>query len=122
MAWKKANLELAAHLDKAVADFKPEKKQMFGHPVQFVNNNMFAGIFGDDIWIRLPAEYREAIFAENDEAQTFEPMRGRQMREYVVLPESIHGNPDLLDKWLNRSYHYVYSLPVKVKKPKKKKK
>jgi len=120
MAWKKANLEIAALLDEAVARFSPEKKQMFGHPVQFINNNMFAGIFGDDVWIRLSDADQEKIFALNDEVQTFEPLEGRKMREYVVLPESIHGNPEELDKWLQRSYHYVSSLPVKAKKTKRK--
>jgi hypothetical protein len=51
--------------------------------------------------------------AANPEATKFEPMAGRVMKEYVVLPESIYNNATVFSKWLDRSYEYVLSLPIK---------
>ena len=62
---------------------------MFGCPVFFVNSNMFSGVFEDDIFIRLSEKDRKELFSKYDEAAPFEPMKGRKMKEYVVLPESI---------------------------------
>lgn len=120
MAWRKPSQELAEHLDNCVLRFHPEKRKMFGHPVHFVNNNMFAGIFGDEIFIRLSEADRDRLFTEVDEAQQFEPIEGRPMREYVVIPESIHGNAQMFDEWLDKSFTYVSSLPAKEKKVRKK--
>jgi TfoX/Sxy family transcriptional regulator of competence genes len=120
VAWKKPSPELAEHLENSVHRFHPEKRKMFGHPVHFVNDHMFAGIFGNDIFIRLSEAERDRLFSEVDEAQPFEPLQGRPMREYAVIPESIHGHAPLFDEWLERSFRYVTSLPPRVKKTRKK--
>ena len=31
-----------------------EQKRMFSYPASFVNGNMFAGLFGEDLFVRLP--------------------------------------------------------------------
>ncbi len=53
MVWKKPNEELSKFLEKKISIFNVTKKKMFGFPAYFVNNNMFAGIFEDDLFIRL---------------------------------------------------------------------
>jgi TfoX/Sxy family transcriptional regulator of competence genes len=116
MAWKKPSSAIAEHLESAVSRFHPEKRKMFGHPVHFINGNMFAGVFGDDIFIRLREDDKRRLLAENDEVSMFEPIAGRPMREYVVLPESIHGDSQELNQWLERSFRFVRSLPPKEKK------
>ncbi len=52
-------------------------------------------------------------------AALFEPMKGRPMREYVVLPKEILNSPAILEEWIKKSLDFVSSLPPK--KPKKKK-
>jgi len=79
------------------------EKKMFGCPVYFVNNNMFIGVFQDDIFIRLSESDREEILSTYDEATQFEPMKGRKMKEYIVLPESLYNDPEKFEEWLNRS-------------------
>jgi TfoX/Sxy family transcriptional regulator of competence genes len=86
------------------------EKKMFGCPVYFVNNNMFTGVFQDDIFIRLSESDREEILSTYDEATQFEPMNGRKMKEYIVLPESLYNDPEKFEEWLNGSNSYVYSL------------
>ncbi len=118
MKWKKVSPHLCRLLDKALVPYHAEKKQMFGCPAYFVNGNMFAGVHQDSLFVRLSAPDRQELFDTCDEAARFEPMAGRIMREYVVLPESLAGDPQQFDKWLQRSFRYVSSLPMKEKKGK----
>ncbi|MFQ5976045.1 MAG: TfoX/Sxy family protein [Candidatus Hydrothermarchaeales archaeon] len=121
MKFKKANPEISEFLDNALVSFNCEKRKMFGHPVYFVNRNMFAGVFGDDIFIRLSEADRKEILSLNDEASLFEPLKGRVMKEYVVLPESLYIHRGDFAIWLDRAYGYVLSLPPKKVKKKKSK-
>jgi hypothetical protein len=50
-------------------------------------------------------------------ATIFEPMKGRPMREYVVLPPPIVADSRKLRAWLRRAIAHVDTLPPK--KPKK---
>lgn len=121
MAWKKASEELTHLLEGAVADLDVEFRKMFGSPVYFVRGNMFVGVHQDSIMLRLGPDDQETLFAEHDEAVPFEPM-GRRMKEYVLLPPSVYDDDEQMQKWLDISYTYVLSLPVKEKKQRKKKK
>ena len=94
---------------------------MFGHPAFFIRGNMFAGIFGDDIFIRLSSESRDVIFKSFDEAAPFEPLEGRVMRQYVVLPQSIYDDSALFHLWLGRAFEYAFGLAPKPVKKKVKK-
>jgi TfoX/Sxy family transcriptional regulator of competence genes len=116
MKWKKVPPELTAFLESALRPYACQKKSMFGCPVWFVNNNMFAGLHQENLFIRLPADAQKELFTNCDEAAVFEPMAGRQMKEYAVLPESLYGDNQEFGTWLDRSYRYVLSLPMKVPK------
>jgi hypothetical protein len=49
----------------------------------------------------------------------FEPMPGRVMKEYVVVPKEMTKSSDL-KTWIDKSLAYVSGLPPKRKKSKKK--
>lgn len=98
------------------SNIKCEKKPMFGCPAYFINGNMFSGLHQDSFLIRLPEQDRLKIKKESDEITAFEPMPGRIMKEYVVLPENLINKPAFLNKWLKRSIDYVSALPAKKKK------
>ncbi len=51
----------------------------------------------------------------------FEPMPGRPMREYVVVPLSIVQDREKLSQWVSKALEHAASLKPKVKKgaPKK---
>jgi len=119
MNWKKVPPELRELLDRNMLPFDCQKKFMFGSPTYFVNNNMFAGIHQDTIIIRLPEQDRQEILSTYDEAAPFEPMPSRIMKEYIALPESVYGDADVLQEWLNRSYRYALSLKPKETKQRK---
>ncbi|MCZ7372051.1 MAG: hypothetical protein O8C60_00055, partial [Candidatus Methanoperedens sp.] len=61
MAWKKPSEELSKFLDESISSFDVKKKKMFGCPVYFTNDNMVAGVFENDIFIRLPEKDKKEI-------------------------------------------------------------
>ena len=104
--------ETAGRLAQLVEPFACQKKPMFGHVAYFVNGGMFTGVFASSIWIRL-SEKDRAEFLSLPGARQFEPMAGRPMREYVVVPETVLADRAVVTGWLQRSYDYVSSLPEK---------
>ncbi len=72
---------------------------MFGYPAAFRNGNMFAGLFQHSMILRLSPEDR-ANLAVRAGARAFEPMPGRPMREYVVVPPAIVESVGEVQRWL----------------------
>jgi len=119
MDWEKTNREMGAYLDNLLTDYECIKKPMFGSPVYFVNNNMWTGVKGEKVFLRLPEEGRAAIQSEYDEVRPFEPRPDFIMKEYVEIPDSLLTEDAFIHKWLDISYGFVKTLPEKVKKSKK---
>ncbi|MDQ4109111.1 MAG: TfoX/Sxy family protein [Actinomycetota bacterium] len=93
-------------------------RPMFGQLSAFVNGNMFMGIFGDDVLVRLPEDDRAEVIGLG--GRPFEPMFGRPMKEYVVLPPAWRDEPDRVREWAARSLDHAEELPPKEhKRPKK---
>jgi TfoX/Sxy family transcriptional regulator of competence genes len=114
--WKKTPPELVELLHASVAGIPCRLKPMFGYPVYFINDNMFIGTHQDTLFLRLSEKDRAALLRENHEAHPFEPLPGRVMKDYVVLPDSLYRDKEAFRKWLKRSLAYVGGLPVKKKK------
>jgi TfoX/Sxy family transcriptional regulator of competence genes len=96
-----------------------EVKPMFGNLGAFVNGNMFAGLFGSDVGVKLDADGRDAL-REVEGSGPFGPAE-RPMGGYLSLPSAWRDAPDLAEPWLERAMAYVATLPPKVKKAAKKK-
>jgi TfoX/Sxy family transcriptional regulator of competence genes len=92
-------------------------KKVFGQPAAFVNGNMFMGVFGSQVFIRLSEEEGRSAL-ERPGIRAFEPMAGRPMRGYVVLPEAILRSPSAAQDWVARSLAYSEGLPPKTAKRK----
>lgn len=88
---------------------------MFGYPAAFVNGYLFAGLFENSMVLKLPAESRSELLKLPGAAR-FEPVPGRTMGEFVVIPPSVVKNHAQLKPWLGLAYDYVKSLPLKTKK------
>lgn len=56
-------------------------KPMFGQLSAFVNGNMFCGLFGDDLVVRLPEP--EIAKVKQQGGRDFEPVAGHKMGGYV---------------------------------------
>ena len=85
---------------------------MFGYATAFVNGNMFAGTFQEAIVVRLAEDDRAALLKLKG-AAPFEPMKGRPMKEYVVVPASVVATPKALGSWIERGHRYALGLPAK---------
>jgi TfoX/Sxy family transcriptional regulator of competence genes len=120
MKWKKSSAELVKVFEEVVPGPPATARQMFGFPAAFVNGHMFMGLHQNDMILRLEQDSRTEICNAKG-ARIFEPMPGRPMREYVVVPPAILGDRDQLKLWVGKALKYAAALPVKVKKgaPKK---
>ncbi|HKW78918.1 MAG TPA: TfoX/Sxy family protein [Candidatus Limnocylindria bacterium] len=115
MQWKKSPPELIAAFDKAAPkDRRAVRRPMFGYPALFVNGNMFAGTYQDKVVVRLSEEDRARLMNEKG-AAPFEPMPGRPMKGYVVVPPALVAKPASLRAWIDRALVYAASLPPKKK-------
>lgn len=107
--WKKTPPELIAAFDRAKPrDPRVQRKLMFGYPALFVNRNMFAGTYQERVVVRLPEAERAKL-----RWSAFEPMPGRPMKEYLVVPASIVAKTTELSSWLERALTYAAELPPK---------
>ena len=87
-------------------------KPMFGSLAAFAGTQMFMGILGTEIMVRLgEAERQSALDAGS---VLFEPMPGRPMREYVTVP-GWRANPERVQELAAKSLDYALSLPPKKK-------
>ena len=89
-------------------------KPMFGNLGAFVHGNMFMGLFGSAVGVKLAAGEQEELLAQPG-AGPFGPAE-RPMGGYVTLPAA--WSPEEAAPWIERSLAHVAALPPK--KPKKK--
>ena len=85
-------------------------KPMFGNLGAFVNGNMFMGLFGADIGIKLAPADAETLGAV-DGAGPFGPAE-RPMSGWVTLPPDTIGQSDG-ERWIGRALDHVAGLPPK---------
>jgi TfoX/Sxy family transcriptional regulator of competence genes len=97
-------------------DPEVEIKPMFGNLGAFVHGNMFAGLFGSTVGVRL-GEADAAELAAIDGAGSFGPAE-RPMGGYLSMPGAWRDDIDLAAGWVEKARAHVGSLPAKVKKPK----
>jgi len=94
-------------------DPRVEVKPMFGNLGAFVNGNMFMGLFGSAIGVKL-ARGDAAALGEIEGAGPFGPAE-RPMGGYVTLPPALVGTPDG-DRWTAAALAHVGAMPPKAPK------
>ena len=87
-------------------------RPMFGNISAFVNGNMFFGLFGSDLFLRLSAEER-ADLLKNKGASMLEPMKGKPMKDYVVVPKTWRDRPETMRSWISKALESSSKLPPK---------
>jgi TfoX/Sxy family transcriptional regulator of competence genes len=86
-------------------------RPMFGNLAAFVNGNMFAGLFGEDLFVRLPDE--ESARVRKEGGRNFEPMAGHAMKGYVTVPATWRSKPEPALVWIKRSLTLTRAMPPK---------
>ena len=84
---------------------------MFGYPAAFVGGNMATGLFADTWVVRLPDDQIEAAKAAG--AGGFEPMPGKAMKSFVVIPAGDVADDAALRAWVERGLAHAASMPAK---------
>lgn len=91
-------------------DPRVETKPMFGNLGAFVNGNMFMGLYGDQIGIKLGPE-DAAELARIEGSGPFGPAE-RPMGGYLTLPPGFAGMPEAA-QWVSRSLDFIARRPPK---------
>lgn len=109
----KASADVVTRLDAIAGALPAYRRSMFGTVAWFLDSNaqMFAGVWGDDVNVRV-GEEEAARLISSGRASPFEPMQGRAMREYVLVPASTLGDA-ALKKWVQRGATFAATLPAK---------
>jgi TfoX/Sxy family transcriptional regulator of competence genes len=110
------------HAKAAFAKLVPDEpavtmRPMFGNLSAFVNGNMFAGLFGEDLFVRLPDEQSAPIRKQG--GRDFEPMAGHAMKGYVTVPSTWRDQTAASKAWIAASLAFTRALPPKVPAGKK---
>jgi hypothetical protein len=123
MAWKKSSDMAVKRFIEALPDAAMGgRRKMFGYEACFVNGGFWAGMYQDEIVIKLPPELKDATKALAG-AAPFDPMGGRPMKSWWVIPRKVSESPKALGELLTSTFAAVAAgaAPKKTKKPAAKK-
>lgn len=104
--------EKVEHYDKLVAKCPRFERKGKHNPYTSANGHMFSQLNKNgELGIRFSKEVQEKYIKElgTDYFKSY----GAIMKGYVLMPEDLWENLDLLAKYLNESYDYVMSLEPK---------
>ena len=93
-------------------DPRVEVKPMFGNLGAFVNGNMFMGLFGADVGVKLGEDDRKRLLGSG--GGPFGPEE-RPMSGYVTLPPGMVGT-DEDAAWAAKALEFVAAMPPKRRK------
>ena len=119
--WAKKDEALIERVDGLLSTAPVRRKNMFGTSAWFLESNdmMFVGAWGEGVMVRI-GESRTSTLIESGEAEPFDPMGGKPMREYVYLNEERIAEDDDLLEWLDEASEFAGSLPPKKQRSRKK--
>lgn len=102
----------SAVTDRLLADAPDaSRRKMFGYPACFAGGHLVTSLH-EDRWIVRLADTDISELAVLG-GTPFEPMAGRPMRGFMVLPEAVRSDPAQLDAWVGRALAHVRTMPPK---------
>ena len=111
--------ELVERFDSVAADYPEATRRLtFGYPCLYVGGNMVSGLFASSWHVKLGPDERQQLEAIPG-AKPFEPMPGRPMTGFTLLPESIVDDDTEVRRWVGRAIAFGATLPPKEKKASK---
>jgi TfoX/Sxy family transcriptional regulator of competence genes len=87
------------------------RRKMFGYPAAFVGGNLATSLYGPGWVVRLAVSDQSALLAVG--GQPFEPMPGRPMKGYLLLPASVLEDDDATSRWVGLAIAHTATLPPK---------
>jgi hypothetical protein len=113
MPVKRANPDRVAFLREALAGIPCRIRPQFGCVACFAEDRMFAGVNGSDVYLRIDGAARTVLERRYPGVRTFEPLPGRRMNDYVVLPPEALADPAALVRLLEEAFTAAMALPPK---------
>jgi TfoX/Sxy family transcriptional regulator of competence genes len=107
---KPSEADKASFRSLVADDARVEVKPMFGNLGAFVNGNMFMGLFGAGLGVKLGPDDAKALSAIAGTGPFGPPER--PMSGYVSLPAAWREDPQTAH-WVARALDYVSALPEK---------
>jgi TfoX/Sxy family transcriptional regulator of competence genes len=115
MAWTRSPQALIDLFEESLPDDpRAERRKMFGYPCIFVGGNMCAGLHQSAMFARLSPADAAALPG----ARPFEPMPGRPMAGYVLVPDDVLADEAALAALIAQAVAFTATVPAKQKKPK----
>ena len=112
-SFQKSPPELVERFETFTAQLEGvERRRMFGYPCLFVSGNLATGLHAATWMVRLPPEQLRELLSRPG-AGPFEPMPGRAMKGYAVLPADVLADDGELGTWVGRSIAHARGLPPK---------
>ena len=111
-SFTKSPPELVDRFDEVMDRYPDaERKKMFGYPAAFVGGNMATGLFAEQWVVRVPDDQMADARARG--AGSFEPMPGRPMKAFVVIPAADVADDRAIGSWVEQGLANAASLPPK---------
>jgi hypothetical protein len=107
MAWKKSSdIAVKRFLQALPEAAQGGRRKMFGYEACFVNGGFWAGMYQDDIVIKLPDAVKAATKSLSG-AVPFDPMGGRPMKSWWVIPTKVSESSRALGELLTATFAAV---------------
>jgi hypothetical protein len=119
-SFAKSPPELIERFDSVAADFPEATRRLtFGYPCLYVGGNMVSGLYESSWHVRLGPDDRRELEAIPG-AVTFEPMPGRPMTGFTLLPPAVVDDDEAVRRWVRKAVTHGATMPPKVPKSKAK--
>jgi TfoX-like protein len=119
-SFAKSPPELIERFDSIAAGFPEATRRLtFGYPCLYVGGNMVSGLYESSWHVRLSPDDRRELEAIPG-AATFEPMPGRPMTGFTLLPPAVLEDDEAVRDWVGRAVAHGATMPAKAPKSKAK--
>jgi TfoX/Sxy family transcriptional regulator of competence genes len=116
MQMPKSPPALIERFDTVASDFPEATRRLtFGFPCLYVGGNMVTGLYGESWHVRVDKDDTDELLRLPG-ARPFEPMPGRPMTGFTLLPEAIVDDDAAVREWVGRAIAHVSTMPVKTPK------
>ena len=105
MAWKKNSSEAVSHFDASAALPGAQRGIMFGCPGYKVEGQRYASLHQNRVVLRLSPKDAAQLISEG--GRTFEPFKGRPMKDRIVVPDAIVANARSLSAWVRKAVRHA---------------
>jgi len=92
------------------ADVTVDCERFFGGAAAYADGRIFMSLTPVGLAVKLPGPERDALMRDGGKPLRYFPAAPVK-KAYVIVPDGLAGNTELLKPWLARSVAYALSLP-----------